>query len=104
MSPAPTPAGCDYFYNPTTKILSWWDLTSKNVGNKVEFDWTVNGTPATPGFCGVRSSDPNAICLVTKWLGYTDQNGTVGSGASFGAQGHVLCDFDYNSCPAGVRP
>ena len=58
VSPSPTPAGCDYFYNPTTKILSWWDLTSKNVGNKVKFDWTVNGTPATPGFCGVRSLRP----------------------------------------------
>lgn len=104
VSPSPTPAGCDYFYNATTKILSWWDATSKNVGNKVSFDWTVNGTPASPGACGVRAPDPNAVCLVTTWLGYTDQNGTVGTGPSFGTQGHVLCDFDYNSCPAGVRP
>ncbi len=102
--PAPTPNGCDYFYNSTTKMLSWWDAASKDVGNKVKFAWTVNGTPAIPGVCGVRSPDPNAVCLETKWLGYTDQNGTVGSGTSFGAQGHVLCDFTYNSCPAGIRP
>ena len=68
------------------------------------FDWSVNGTPATPGFCGVRGSDPNAICLHTTWLGYTDQNGEVGTGPDFGTQGHVLCDFTYNSCPAGVKP
>ena len=85
-------------------MLSWWDSASKDVDNKVKFGWTVNGTPATPGFCGIRASDPNSICLVMKWLGYTDINGTVGSGVTFGTQGHVLCDFDYNSCPAGVKP
>jgi hypothetical protein len=100
----PTPAGCDYFYNPSTKILSWWDSVSKNVANAVSFSWTVNGTQGTPGACGVRSSDPNAVCLATTWLGYTDQNGTVGTGQSFGTQGHVLCDFAYNSCPAGIKP
>jgi Flp pilus assembly protein TadG len=104
VTPTPTPVGCDYFYNPSTKILSWWDSASKDVNNTVKFDWTVNGTQASPGFCGVRASDPNAICLVTTWLGYTDENGTVGTGPSFGTQGHVLCDFTYNSCPAGVRP
>ena len=48
VSPAPTPSGCDYFYNPATNMLSWWDLASKDVGNKVVFDWSVNGTPAYP--------------------------------------------------------
>jgi Flp pilus assembly protein TadG len=102
--PAPTPAGCDYFYNPSTKMLSWWDSASKDVGDAVSFSWTVNGTPATPGACGIRAPDSNALCLVTTWLGYTDQNGTVGSGPSFGVQGHVLCDFTYGSCPAGINP
>ena len=101
---SPTPADLRLLLQSVHQDAVWWDATSKNVGNKVTFDWTVNGTPGSPGACGVRASDPNAVCLVTKWLGYTDQNGTVGSGASFGAQGHVLCDFDYNSCPAGVRP
>ncbi len=104
VTPTPTPAGCDYYYNPSTKILSWWDATSKDTANKVKFGWTVNGTPASPGACGVRPSDPNALCLVTTWLGYTDQNGTVGTGPDFGTQGHVLCDFTYNSCPDGVKP
>ena len=103
-STPPAPTGCDYYFNPSTNILSWWDVTSKNVANKVKFNWTINGTPPSPGLCGVHAPDPNAICLQTTWLGYTDQNGTVGNGPSFGTQGHVLCDFDYNSCPANVRP
>jgi hypothetical protein len=104
VTPTPTPAPCDYYYNPTTGILSWWNAATKDPGNKVTFGWTVNGTPATPGACGVRTSDPNAICLVMTWLGYTDQNGTVGTGPDFGTQGEVLCDFTYNSCPVGVKP
>jgi Flp pilus assembly protein TadG len=103
-SPAPAPAGCDYYYNPSTKMLSWWNSASKNVDNTVKFSWTVSGTPASPGVCGIRSPDANAICLQMTWLGYSDQNGTVGEGPSFGTQGHVLCDFAYNSCPAGVKP
>jgi hypothetical protein len=103
-SPAPTPAGCDYYYNAATKTLSWWDGLSKDVGNSVKFGWKISGSPAQPGVCGIRSSDPNAICLEMTWLGYTDQNGTIGSGPTFGTQGHVLCDFNYNSCPAGVKP
>ena len=60
---------CDYFYNPTTKIaVVVGHARARTSDNKVMFDWTVNGTPATPGFCGVRSSDPNAICLHTTWL------------------------------------
>jgi hypothetical protein len=104
VSPTPSPTPCDYYYNPTTEILSWWNAATKDPGNKVTFGWTINGTPASPGKCGVRSSDPNAICLVMTWLGYTDQNGTVGTGPDFGTQGEVLCDFTYNSCPAGVKP
>jgi hypothetical protein len=103
-SPAPAPANCDYFYNPTTKVLSWWNSASKDSNNKVTFSWQVTGTADTYGVCGLRSPDPNAICLQMTWLGYTDQNGTVGDGPSFGTQGHVLCDFAYNSCPAGVKP
>jgi hypothetical protein len=108
--PSPTPASCDYFYNSSTEILSWWNLTSKDVRNKVNFSWTVSGTPDSPGACPgpgntARPKDPNAICLVMTWLGYTDQNGTVGTGPDFGTQGEVLCDFNYQgSCPDGVKP
>jgi len=109
VNPSPTPPSCDFYYNPTTKILSWWNLTTKDIKNKVTFGWTVNGTPDSPGACPgpnntARQSDPNALCLVMTWLGYTDKNGSVGSGQSFGTQGEVLCDFTYNSCPAGVKP
>jgi Flp pilus assembly protein TadG len=104
VTPTPSPPSCDYYYNPSTQILSWWNLATKDTANKVTFGWTVNGTPASPGACGVRASDPNALCLVMTWLGYTDQNGSVGNGPDFGTQGHVLCDFTYNSCPDGVKP
>jgi len=99
-------AGCDYTYNPATFTLQWVNATTQSDGKTklIDAQWTVNGTPSTPGACGVRSSDPNAVCLVTTWLGYTDLNGTVGTGPSFGPQGHVLCDFTYNSCPAGIKP
>jgi len=112
ISGVPAPNGCDYYYNPSTKILSWWNQASRNTASQdpVSFGWTVNGTPDSPGACPgpgntARTSDPNAICLVMTWLGYTDQNGTVGSGPDFGTQGEVLCDFKYvNSCPDGVKP
>ena len=94
---------CDYVYNSTARTIDWYNPATRTGANayEVAFNWTVAGHE---GACGVRSSDPNAICLVTTWLGYTDQNGEVGTGPDFGTQGHVLCDFTYNSCPAGVKP
>lgn len=65
----PSPAGCDYYYNPSTEILSWWNGSSQDLGNKVAFGWTVGGIPDSPGACGLRSSDPNAVCLMMRWLG-----------------------------------
>ena len=93
-------------YDPATFTLQWVNAANRNDGRTklIDLQWNVNAVPPKAGACGVRSSDPNAICLVTQWLGYTDQNGTIGTGPSFGTQGHVLCDFDYNSCPAGVKP
>jgi Flp pilus assembly protein TadG len=109
VTPSPSPPSCDYYYNPLTEILSWWNAATKDPANKVTFGWTVNGTPDSPGACPgpgntARNSDPNAICLVMTWLGYTDKNGSVGTGPTFGTQGEVLCDFNYNSCPDGVKP
>lgn len=68
-SSAPLPAGCDYYDNPDTNVLTWWDGSSQDDANRVSFGWTINGTPASPGACGVRTSDPNAICLVMQWQG-----------------------------------
>jgi hypothetical protein len=105
---------CDYRYNEdlvntvgglAPGMLQWINnVTWNDTNKKVQMAWSVDATPGTPGFCGVRASDPNAICIHTTWLGYTDQNGEVGTGPDFGTQGHVLCDFTYNSCPAGVKP
>jgi hypothetical protein len=66
---SPSPSGCDYYFNPDTNVLSWWDGSSQDVGNRVSFGWTVDGSAATPGACGVRASDPDAICLVMQWQG-----------------------------------
>ena len=103
--------GCDYTYNPANFAVQWVNPVTQSDGRTklVDLKWIVNATAGTPGACGlppsgIRPSDPNAICLETTWLGYTDQNGTVGTGPSFGVQGHVLCDFTYNSCPANVKP
>jgi hypothetical protein len=102
-TPAPT---CDYIYTDSTHHLDWYNAATRpNAQNyNISFSWKINDTPASPGYCGLHAPDPNAICLVTKWLGYTSQNETVGNGKDFGTQGFVLCDFTYNSCPKNVKP
>ena len=57
--------GCDYTYDESSFKVTWTDATTKaQPGKQVSFTWQTNGTPATPGYCGVRSSDPTSICLV----------------------------------------
>jgi hypothetical protein len=58
--------GCDYTYDPATFALQWVDATSLADGatKLVDLMWIVNGVPGTPGACGIRPSDPNALCLV----------------------------------------
>ncbi len=42
---------------------------------------------------------------MTTWLGYTDQNGTVGYGSiDFGPKDMCSAILTYNSCPAGIKP
>ena len=60
------------------------------------------GRPRPRGSAAFAAPDPNAICLVTTWLGYTDQNGDGRlRDIDFGTQGHVLCDFDLQLLPSG---
>jgi Flp pilus assembly protein TadG len=109
-APAAVDNTCDYVYDATTHQLDWYNSPSAILSRqgaddyKIDFTWKMADTPASPGYCGTRPPDSTALCIVTTWLGYTDQNGEVGSGQNFGTQGHVLCDFTYNSCPAGVKP
>ena len=57
--------GCDYTYDPATFKLQWVNATSLADGatKLVSLEWIVNGTPGSPGACGIRTSDPNALCL-----------------------------------------
>jgi hypothetical protein len=58
-----------YSYDPVDQDLTWLGPRLNRV--RISFDWVIQGTPATPGRCGVRSSDPNASCIVLVWEGPT---------------------------------
>jgi hypothetical protein len=96
-------SACDYVYDLTARTIDWYkDATRAGAsGYNVDFDWDIAGSP---GYCGIRSSDSSALCIITTWKGFASLDGEVGIGNDFGTRGFVLCDFDYNSCPAGVKP
>jgi hypothetical protein len=89
--PSPT---CAYWYDTTARTITW--RTADETDLKVEYGWSMNGTP---GACGIRPSDSNAICLVTQWKGFTTGPGPVGGGEDLGAQSIVLCDRNLGTCP-----
>ena len=89
---APT---CGYWYDPVTRSITWRLPDAKDL--KFQYGWSMNGTS---GACGVHPSDPNAICLVTEWRGFTTSQGPIGSGQSFGASAFALCDLELGTCPA----
>jgi len=102
--PTGVTTGCQYTYNPVARSIQWVASATKPNGSKesdddvhISFTWQNAGTP---GACGAHPSDPNAICLVTEWRGFTTGPGPVGSGEAFGPSGIVLCDLDYSvGCP-----
>ena len=102
--PTGVTTGCHYTYDPNTKTVQWVATGTKRTGSKegdddvhISFSWSNAGTP---GACGVRDSDPNAICLVTEWRGFTTGPGPIGTGTNFGPSGIKLCDLDYTvGCP-----
>ena len=65
----PYTEGVDYRYDPTLQEVTWLERREKRV--RVEFNWVIQGTPATPGICGSRPSDANAICVQFIWEGPT---------------------------------
>lgn len=70
----------DYRYDATTKVITWINpLPLASV--KVEWDWH---TPASPGACGVRDSDPNAVCLLASWQGFQTGGINPGDGKDMG--------------------
>jgi Flp pilus assembly protein TadG len=85
----------DYTYDEQTKILTWHHLPS--TAEKISFSWSTNGSP---GDCGIRPSDPNALCLVTKWRGFSTGPGPIcPSCTGFGVNNILLCDRTLATCP-----
>jgi len=93
-APGNTSPTCAYWFDPAARTITWRAKADPDL--KVVYGWSMNGTP---GACGIRPSDPNAICLVTQWKGFTTGPGPVGEGEDFGAQSIVLCDRNLGSCP-----
>ncbi|MEO8477669.1 MAG: pilus assembly protein TadG-related protein [Actinomycetota bacterium] len=93
-APGDTSPTCAYWYDTAARTITWRIAAATDL--KVQYGWSMNGTP---GACGIRPSDPNAICLVTQWKGFTTGSGRVGEGEDFGAQSIVLCDRNLGSCP-----
>ena len=102
--PVGVTTGCHYTYDATTKTITWVATGTQRVGSKerdddlhISFGWQNQGTP---GACGIHDSDPNAICLVTEWRGFTTGPGPIGNGTNFGVSGIKLCDLEYAAgCP-----
>jgi hypothetical protein len=90
------PANCDWYFNPSNNVLSWWNLSSKDARNTVSFTWSVNVSAGTDGACGSNGVPPShpparAFCLVLAWAGpqlIGQDPGPPGPG--FGAQAITL--------------
>jgi hypothetical protein len=93
-APGDPNGSCAYWYDPSGKTITWRTAAANNL--KVQYDWSMNGTP---GACGSHPSDPNAICLVTEWRGFTTAPNGFGSGEDFGVHAFALCDLEIGSCP-----
>jgi Flp pilus assembly protein TadG len=102
-TPSTLAPNCDYVWDDSTRTLSWYNLATRTGADtyKLSFTWQLADTA---GYCGTRAKDPNALCIIATWEGYSSQPGQVGGGEDFGTQGTVLCDFKYGSCPPGVTP
>ena len=102
--PTGVTTGCHYTYDAAANTIQWVATGTRRTGSKesdddlhISFNWQNAGTS---GACGAHVSDPNAICLVTEWRGFTTGPGPVGSGSAWGPSGIVLCDLDYSvGCP-----
>jgi hypothetical protein len=92
--PGDLSASCAYWYDATARTITW--RTTPTTDLKVQFLWSMNGTA---GACGIHPSDPNAICIVTEWRGFTTGPGPIGDGEDFGVSSFALCDLAIGSCP-----
>lgn len=93
-APGDASPSCGYWYDPVARTITWRQPNATDL--KIEYGWSMNGTE---GACGNRPSDPNAICIVTEWRGFTTSSGPIGSGQNFGVSAFALCDLELGSCP-----
>jgi hypothetical protein len=95
LTPVRTPANCDFFFDPVLRTIRW--VGPAVTGVNVEYDWS---TVVTAGACPGHAPDPNAICLVTEWRGFTTSTGGICLNCpSFGADNILLCDRTLATCP-----
>lgn len=59
----------DYRFDPLTNVVTW--LRSDTMRVRIEWDWSIPGTPGKCGALGVDipRPDPNARCLVVQYMG-----------------------------------
>lgn len=93
-APGNLSATCAYWYDATARRITWRTAAATNL--KITYGWSMNGTA---GACGIHPSDPNAICLVTEWRGFSTTGGTIGEGEDFGVSAFALCDLELGTCP-----
>jgi Flp pilus assembly protein TadG len=97
-------SGCEYTYDAASRTVTWTGSKTRSTGAKesdddlrISFGWQNAGVQ---GACGIRQSDPNAICLVTEWKGFSTAPGPIGVGPDFGVSGIKLCDLGFAvGCP-----
>jgi hypothetical protein len=78
----PLSEGTDYVYDPTIRRITW--LRGDDLKVELSFSWTIEGTS---GKCEPpeRISDPNAKCIVTEWVGFSNNLAIEpGGGADLG--------------------
>ena len=85
---------CGYWYDTVARRITWRQPNATDL--KIQYGWSMNGTT---GACGSRPSDPNAICIVSEWRGFTTSSGAIGSGKNFGVSAFALCDLELGTCP-----
>jgi Flp pilus assembly protein TadG len=96
--PACCTPGVDYTYDATQHLITWTAGRRQDV--RIGYDWQM---PGSTGACPGHTSDPNAICLVTEWHGFSVGPGPIGTGADLGDRAIRLCDLKVTgSCPPGA--
>jgi hypothetical protein len=89
------PSPCDYYYDPATRLVTWYGPPTAQAGPlenrddlQISFDWSNEGV------CGPVPGNSSARCLVVSWHGDT-LTGTnpCPSCVDFGTRAIKLCDL-----------